>query len=289
MVAWARRAREYETRPGVYAVSINGGFGAADIAEVGPSVLVTAERGSDHSAFAKEIAREIWERRAVAFDNFLTPEAAAALARDWTGEKPLVIADYGDNPGAGAYGDSTSLLQALLRAGVTDACFGPMIDPEAAALLHRHGLGRTLEIALGGKTDPRFGGPPLHLTAKLRGTFDGWFTGDGPMIGGQRYCHGPSAVLDAHGIEILVVTNPGQMLDQQQFRAFGIEPAQKRVVALKSQQHFRAAFAPLAGKIVVADGGGLSTADLSRFPFTRVRRPLYPLDPEMTFEPQMDE
>jgi microcystin degradation protein MlrC len=210
------------------------------------------------------------------------------MAHDWRDRKPLVIADYGDNPGAGAYGDSTTLLQALLRAGVTGACFGPMIDPEAAAMLHKHGVGRTVEIALGGKTDPRFGGPPLHLRAKLVGLFDGWFTGDGPMIGGQRYCHGPTAVLDAQGIEILVVTHPGQMLDQQQFRAFGIDPSAKRVVALKSQQHFRAAFAPIAGKIVVADGGGLSTADLSRFPFSRVRRPIYPLDPEMTFEPVLD-
>ena len=158
----------------------------------------------------------------------------------------------------------------------------------SSAMLHRHGVGRMVEIALGGKTDPRFGGPPLHLRATLTGLFDGWFTGDGPMIGGQRYCHGPTATLDAAGIAILVVTNPGQMLDQQQFRAFGIDPSAKRVVALKSQQHFRAAFTPIAGQIVVADGGGLSTSDLSRFPFSRVRRPIYPLDPEMTFEPVLD-
>jgi len=289
MIGWAERARAYETQPGVHAVSINGGFGAADIAEVGPTVLVTAERGSEHGAFAKAIAREIWARRAEPFDAFLSPEEAAARARDWRGDKPLVIADYGDNPGAGAYGDSTSLLQALLRAGVTGACFGPMVDPEAAAQLHRHTVGRAVEIALGGKTDPRFGGAPLRLRATLTGLYDGWFTGDGPMIGGQRHCHGATATLEAHGIAILVVTHPGQMLDRQQFRAFGIAPEDRRVIALKSQQHFRAAFAPIAGEIVVADGGGLSTSDLSRFPFERVRRPIYPLDPEMTFEPAWDE
>jgi len=288
MVDWARRARDYEQQPGVYAVSINGGFGAADIAEVGPSVLLCVEQGSDHSAFAAGLAREIWERRAVPFDSFLTPEAAAAMARDWHGDKPLVIADYGDNPGAGAYGDSTSLLQALLAAGVGNACFGPMVDPEAAAALHRHRPGERVAIALGGKADPRFGGPPLQLQARLLGTYDGWFTGDGPMIGGQRYCYGPTATLEVGGIAVLVVTNAGQVLDLQQFRAFGIEPETKRAIALKSQQHFRAAFQPIAGRIVVCDGGGLSTADLSRFPFTRVRRPIYPLDKDMTFEPAMD-
>jgi len=289
MIEWAERARAYEKQPGVYAVSLNGGFGAADIEEVGPTVLVTAERGSDHGAFAKRIAREVWERRAQPFDSFLSPEDAAAMARAWQGDKPLVIADYGDNPGAGAYGDSTSLLQALLRAGVTGACFGPMVDPEAAALLHWHTVGRTVEIALGGKTDPRFGGEPLHLRAVLTGLYDGWFVGDGPMIGGQRHCHGPTATLDAQGIAVLVVTYPGQMLDRQQFKAFGIDPETKRAIALKSQQHFRAAFTPIAGEIVVADGGGLSTSDLSRFPFRHVRRPIYPLDPEMTFEPAWDD
>ena len=284
-LAWMRQARDYETRDGVYAVSINGGFAAADIAEMGPTVLVTAEANSDHRGFARQIAREIWERRAAGFDpDMLTPEAAAALARDWRGDKPLVIGDYGDNPGAGAYGDSPALLKALLAAGVENVAFGPMVDPEAAALLRELPPGSVVSLRLGGKTDPRFGGPPLELTATLLGTFDGWFTGDGPMAGGQRLCYGPTATLRVDGIEILVVTNPGQMLDLQQFKAFGIVPEAKRVIALKSQQHFRAAFAPIAGKIVLCDSGGLSTGDLTKFPFRRVRRPIYPLDRDMTWE-----
>jgi len=285
MVAWARQARDYETREGVYAVSINGGFAAADIREVGPTVLVTAEANSDHRGFARRIAQEIWDRRAAGFDpDMLTPAAAAALARDWQGDRPLVIGDYGDNPGAGAYGDSPALLRALLAAGVTKVAFGPMIDPEAAAALQGLAPGSTVQVRLGGKTDPRFGGPPLALTATLLGSYDGWFTGDGPMAGGQRLCYGPTATLRVDGIEILVVTNSGQMLDLQQFKAFGIVPEEQRVVALKSQQHFRAAFGPIAGKVVLCDSGGLSTGDLTKFPFSRVRRPIFPLDKDMRWE-----
>lgn len=79
-------------------------------------------------------------------------------------------------------------------------------------------------------------------------------------------------------IEILVTTIRSQMTDLQQFRAFGIDPAAKRVVGLKSMQHFRAAFEPIAGKVTVCDSGALCTPDLSKLPYRRVRRPLFPLD-----------
>ena len=75
------------------------------------------------------------------------------------------------------------------------------------------------------------------------------------------------------------------MLDLQQFRAFGIDPAAKRVVALKSMQHFRAAFEPIAGKVIVCDSGALCTPDLTKLPYAKVRRPIFPLDREMTLRP----
>lgn len=87
-------------------------------------------------------------------------------------------------------------------------------------------------------------------------------------------------MLRVDGIEILVVTIAQQMLDLQQFRAFGIDPAAKRVVALKSMQHFRAAFAPIAGKIIVCDSGALCTPHYERMPYRNVPRPIFPLDRE---------
>ena len=71
------------------------------------------------------------------------------------------------------------------------------------------------------------------------------------------------------------------MLDLQQFRAFGIDPAKKSVVALKSMQHFRAAFAPIAGRIIVCDTGALCTTRYERLPYRAVPRPIFPLDKDM--------
>ena len=122
------------------------------------------------------------------------------------------------------------------------------------------------------------GGGPLTLEGELVSISDGNYVGDGPILGGLSRSHGPSAVIRIDGIEILIVTIPKQMLDMQQFKAFGIEPESKRVIALKSMQHFRAAFEPIAGQVLVCDSGALCTLHYERLPYRNVRRPIFPLD-----------
>lgn len=281
------QARTYEQTPDVFAVSINAGFASADMSEVGPTVLVTCQGDLlAHQAFAEAIADDIWDRRRESLNTYFTVEQAAAQAVDWGNPgRPLIIADYADNPGAGAYGDAPALLEALLAAGVDNAAFGPIVDPQAAATLHRTAVGSTVTIALGGKEDPRFGGGPLTVTGTLRLLADGKCVGDGPMMGGIPMDFGPTAVIRVNGVDVLVVTESIQMFDQQLFRAFGIDPTAKQVVALKSMQHFRAAFEPIAGKVIVCDSGALCTVDYTRLPYVRVPRPLYPLDPDLELAP----
>ena len=280
MIARLAAAKEYERRADVFAVSINAGFACADVADVGPTVLVTGEGDSDHhTAFAESLADDIWAKRHEVLNDYLTVEAAAAVAVDFDPRNgPLVIADYADNPGAGGYGDSTTLLDALLAARVSNACFGPMVDGEAVQALHKARVGEHVRIALGGKTDVEFGGGPLMLEGELVSISDGHFVGDGPILGGLHRSYGPTAVLRIDGFEILIVTIAQQMLDLQQFRAFGIEPERKSVIALKSMQHFRAAFEPIAAQVIVCDSGALCTLHYERLPYRNVPRPIFPLD-----------
>ena len=105
------------------------------------------------------------------------------------------------------------------------------------------------------------------------------------MIGGLQRSWGPLAVVQVEGIEILVVTVRAQILDLQQFLAFGIDPSRKDVVALKSMQHFRAAFEPIAGQVIVCDSGALCTVNYGALPFTQVPRPMFPLDRDMDIAP----
>jgi microcystin degradation protein MlrC len=280
MIERLAKAKDYEKRADVFAVSINAGFASTDIADVGPTVLITGEGDiAPHVAFAETIAEDIWEKRHEELNDYLTVEVAAAhAARFNSANGPLLIADYADNPGAGAYCDSTALLGALLDERVGNACFGPMVDGETVKALHRAEIGEVSRVVLGGKFDPTFGGGPLTLEGELISVSDGSYVGDGPILGGLSRTFGPSAVLRVDGIDILIVTKSKQMLDLQQFKSFGIDPERKCVVGLKSMQHFRAAFEPIAGEVIVCDSGALCTLQYELLPYRNVRRPIFPLD-----------
>ena len=283
MIGRFSKVRDYETRDDVFAVSINAGLASADIAEVGPTVLVTCQGDFvAHTAFAETIAEDIWNRRNEVLNAYQSVETAATIAAAFdSGNGPLIIADYADNPGAGGYGDSTNLLRALLDADVSDACFGQMVDPEAVQQLHAGKVGDRIAVMLGGKTNPDFGGGPISLDAELIAISNGEYVGDGPMMGGLHGSFGPTVVIRVDGIDILVISIANQMLDLQQFKTFGINPQNKAIVALKSMQHFRAAFEPIAGNVIVCDSGALCTPDYDRLPYRNVPRPMFPLDEEL--------
>lgn len=276
-------ARQAQRGP-VLAVSVNAGFSGADAPCSGPSVVVSYDRATagaeaEARAVMRKLAQQMWDERAFQRDPVLEVAAAVEIAAGWQNDRPLVMAETSDNPGSGAYGDSTNLLAALIAAGATSCVFAPIIDPEAAEELHRHREGDVVTIELGGKVDPAFGGAPLTLTGRIeRLSLEGIYTGSGPMQGGLTYRFGKSAVLKVGGIEILIITIGKQMLDLEQLRVFGIEPTARRILAIKSKQHFRAAFEPIAGRVIVVDAGGLATPDLSKRPYVTVPRPIWPLD-----------
>lgn len=189
-----------------------------------------------------------------------------------------MIADYSDNPGSGAYSDCTALISALLDAGVQNAAAGALLDPDAVAELVKHGVGANVTLSIGGKIDPRVGGGPLEVTGRVMAISDGRFKFEGPMFTGLPGSTGESACLRVQGLDIMIVSDRMQMLDRNIFRVVGIEPIEKSLLAVKSMQHFKGAFAPIASQIIVTDAGGLCTPDVTARSYSRLRRPIFPLD-----------
>jgi microcystin degradation protein MlrC len=275
------RGEALEANRDALVVSICAGFALADIYDVGPSVTVTVD-GADPrgQAVAEAFMDHAWETREFTTVKMLPVAAAVARAREGKpGDKPLVVADFTDNPGGGGYGDATAFLKGLVEAGVERVAFHAICDPEAVMAGMRAGVGMQTTIALGGKTDPTLGGGPLNLTGEVTHLSNGKFVAYGPMGGGVERDYGPSMVLRVGGIDIIVITNNGQATDLAQFTSLGIDPSRYTTVCVKSMQHFRAAFEPIAREVILVDTGALCSGSYPPELYKKVRRPVWPLDP----------
>jgi microcystin degradation protein MlrC len=278
------RGERLERSGEVLAVSICAGFPLADIRDVGPSVTITVDALHDDAqprarAIAEDFMDYAWATRD--YDSVRMLSVAAAVARikeGKPGDKPLVVADYTDNPGGGGYGDATALLKGLVDAEAERVAFHAICDPDAVMIGMRAGGGVPVTITLGGKTDPRLGGGPLALTGEVTHLSNGRFVAYGPMGGGLERDYGPSMVFRVGGIDIIVISNNGQAVDLGQFTSLGIDPTRCATVCVKSMQHFRAAFEPIAREVILVDTGALCAPRYSPELYRKVRRPVWPLD-----------
>jgi microcystin degradation protein MlrC len=283
MVELLARADRHMREPGILVVNVQAGFPWADIRDVGPSIAVTYDENIDGAdaraaAIAEQMMRFVWETRHEKSVALLSPEAA--LARCGRGQydgRPVVLADFSDNPGGGSYGDSTALLRAMVEARMEDAAFATIADPEVANIAWRAGRGAEIRVRLGGKHDAELS-PGFDVSARVLSLSNGDFVYEGPMQRGLAASMGPTAVLRIGGVDVVVASNRFQVYDRQFFVSQGIEPAARRVVAVKSAHHFRAAYEPIAREVIVVDAAGITSPDPRKFPYRNVRRPIWPLD-----------
>lgn len=275
------RAIRAEADGEVLNASIFGGFPLADIPHVGlAAVIVTDGDKVTGDALRDALLDMAWERRA----NFvfeIEPMAESITGAKSMQGRPIVLADHGDNCGAGGVTDIMAVLEEVLRQGLEDVCAGPFCDPDAVQSMIAAGEGAYIDLALGGKWDmPALAlkGRPLTLSGKVSKITDGSFQVSGPMSTGVTMHLGPTAVLDLGSVQVVVSSRPVEPVDVGCFAHAGIDPTKKKFVLIKSRQHFRAGFEPIAKAIVMVAGPGVCSSDYDIFPFKNIPRPIYPLD-----------
>lgn len=261
-------------------ISLQAGFPWADVPHAGPSVAVTHwEDTAAAEDAAGTLMDAIWQHREESSLQMLSPSEALARARAIVGAGGrVVLADGGDNPGGGGYGDATNLLRALIAADLGRLVFAPIWDPGAATVAAAAGLGSRVRLAIGGNWDSSRGGASLAIEAAVIWAGEASFTCDGPVMRGRRLSLGTSAVLRAGSADIVVTSNRAQVTDRNYLRCVGLHPEDYQVIGIKSFQHFRADFAPIADLVLVVDGGGVITQNLRALGYRRIRRPIWPLD-----------
>jgi microcystin degradation protein MlrC len=192
---------ELESQDGVVDISIHAGFYAADQSESGFSVLATVSDDDEQRAhaLAMEVATAAWQRRAEFLLELVT--AKAGVAHALAAGQPIALVDEADDPAGGASCESVAILRAMLEGGVTSGGVSTICDAEVAAEAESAGVGATVRVSLGAKTDSLHG-EPLDITATVaaisreRLPYDSWSGGTADA--------GVVAVLDVRGVLVIV-------------------------------------------------------------------------------------
>lgn len=265
-----KKLEELEQTPGVQLISFTPGFPAADIRDCGPVVVAYGDDQASADGAVDALYNYIVAREKEFQVPFQSPEDAVQKAIDSNAPKPTVLADVQDNSGAGATSDTTGLLRAMVRLQADDCVLGIMVDPEVAQAAHDAGEGAEIQVSLGGKVFTE-GDPPFEGKFKIEKLGDGKITCTGPHYGGLKAQLGPMALLRIGGVRVVVSTHRMQAADQALFRHLGIEPAEEKILGLKSTVHFRADFDPIAEEILVVKAPGAFIDQPETLPYKNLR------------------
>jgi microcystin degradation protein MlrC len=199
------------------------------------------------------------------------------------------MADSGDIPSSGGFGADMTVLKEAIAMGFEDMIVGPIFDPESAGIMFERGVGSEVTLALGGKMQVPlmdYSSEPLKIAGKVQAVSDKPISMTGPMLGGLTISLGQMAVLSTGTIEILVTEKRGEALDLGIFSHMGLDPQKRKYTLVKSRQHYKAAFGPIARHMMWVCGPGPTQPDFTGFLYQHIDRPVFPLDKETQFHLQ---
>ena len=267
------RIQALEGKDGILSISISHGFAWGDTEHMGTQVLVYADGDAAKAqALARRLADELIGMREALGVRYPSIDEALDEALAFDGG-PVVLADGADNPGGGAAGDSTFVLRRMLERGVANACLGPLWDPVAVRIAFDAGVGATLMMRIGGKISALSGDPVDALCTVKALMPEMKMTG----LAGTPMAMGDSALVETAGIEIVLITLRNQAMGTDLFTQLGCDIANKKIIVVKSSQHFYASFSKVAKHVIYVGAPGAVTLDLNTLPYRKVRRPKWPL------------
>ncbi|TWA92632.1 M81 family metallopeptidase [Bradyrhizobium stylosanthis] len=275
MRSFVLRMKELESTDRVLSISCVHGFAWGDCSELGTKMLVITDgRKSQGDALAAQLRDELFGIRDRCFAQYLDIETALDEATR-SPTHPIVLADVADNTGGGAAGDSTFVLAAMLKRGITEACIGPFYDPLALAICYSAGAGARLPLRIGGKHSPA-SGQPLDVEARVLNC-----AAAPDMLNcfgsGLNTPMGRAVRIDIAGIEIVLVEKRIQALGDL-FTPVGLDWRSRKIVVVKSANHFYAAYAPSAAKVLFVDSPGGASMNWKELGYRHRPRNLWPID-----------
>jgi microcystin degradation protein MlrC len=263
MASFVKRMQSFEGQGGVLSVSLGHGFPWGDVADNGARLWVVTDNDLPAARkLADQLGREFYDMREATRSHPLGVDAALDQAMALEGG-PVVLADIADNAGGGAPADSTFILQRLVDRGIGNAVIGPFWDLGAVQICRDAGVGAVIDLRVGGKCGPVSGWP-----VDLRVTVRNVVPDHSQDVFGMRWPLGPSVWVEtANGVSLLLTSVRSQAYGTDTFTGLGITLHDKKLVVVKSTQHFHAKFAPLAKAVFYVDTPGAITQDFANIAF----------------------
>lgn len=277
MLSIINSGKQLEENTDILVTNVAAGYPYADVSEIGPSfIVVTDDESLLAQTEANRLSDMLWNVRDQLSLNL--PDVTIAVQQAiQTKKHPVILVEMGDNIGGGSPGDSTIILSELIRQKATGFVV-VLYDPESVQTCVNTGVGNDVPLLVGGKTD-ELHGEPISLQGKVRLIHDGHFIETEPRHGGQKYHNqGLTAVVEVDNSLVVLTSKRQTPFSLQQLLSLGIDPKSMQIIVVKAAIAYRAAYEPIAGKIIEVDTPGLTAVNPLHFPYQNVRRPLFPLD-----------
>jgi microcystin degradation protein MlrC len=271
-------AQEMQDRHGVLSTSMLLCQPWLDVEELGWAVIViTANDKSLAETLADDLAKYVWSQRHKFVVDVPTVDEALDQAMGIEGG-PITLGEGADGTMGGSPGDSSYILQAIIRKKLDHLpTAAVVVDPVAVAQAIDAGVGQTVTLSIGGKLNPQYA-TPVNITAKVKLISDGEFRYRGKVYNGRLVKMGRAVVLVSNGINLLVTERTGPTTDTAMYKSHGIEPSDMKFVVVKSPLGLWMEYEPISKAVISVDSPGCCRADLTKLPFKRIPRPMFPFD-----------
>lgn len=281
MVDVMEKARELEQRDGLLKLNVLPGFHQADVPSMGFSIISVGD-GTTGEEAARELGTFVWNRREDFISDYPEPKEGVRLAIEKASANadPIVLADTGDNPGGGGTTRTTVVLKELLEQEAENAALALMAEPDVVERCIQRVVGASLPVTLGTDSSPQEGGS-IEVEAYVKAITDGHFRNTGPMSTGTMNNLGRTVLVEVgedRNVSVILTENRVQPYDIEVWRHVGAPPERFDILVVKSTNHYRAAYEPLAGEVIPLNSPGLCAMDPEKFDYQNITRPKYPLD-----------
>jgi microcystin degradation protein MlrC len=278
MQGFVREMEELEKQDAVLNVWLAHGFEYGDVPFLGVRMVVITDKDLALAEnIAEKMGRKFYAMRREALSMPGTMESCLEKAMA-APKGPVTIADTADNAGGGAPSDSTFFLAEMIARKIENAGIASIWDPVAVSLCEDVGIGASLPLRIGGKIGPASGNP-VDVMATVMGLADDVLQ----ALGGSQMSMGHCAAIKVHlnsdhirnafpetGIDVILSQHRTQPVAPNIFSELGVDPTRKKILVVKSNQHFYAAFEPISTEILYAGGKGALQSDMTTIPYERV-------------------